>query len=81
MISSNTCALEGTQTNQNFVQPTVIPDLPVYQELGHAGHVALWVGFIIMLLSTLAFISMAWRVPVVRPSFPLNNSTAVLTIY
>ncbi|OBT78697.1 hypothetical protein VF21_02311 [Pseudogymnoascus sp. 05NY08] len=49
--------------------PTVIPDLPVYQELGHAGHVALWVGFIIMLISTLAFISMAWRVPVEKRVF------------
>lgn len=58
--------LRETQVDQNSVQPTVIPDVPVYQELGHAGHVALWVGFVIMLLSTLVFISMAWRVPVVR---------------
>lgn len=62
--------LKGTQANKGFVQPTVIPDLPVYQELGHVGHVALWVGFVIMLLSTLAFISMAWRVPVVRQFLP-----------
>ncbi|KFY32001.1 hypothetical protein V493_00593 [Pseudogymnoascus sp. VKM F-4281 (FW-2241)] len=49
--------------------PTVIPDLPVYQEVGHAGHVALWVGFVLMLLSTLVFISMAWRVPVEKRVF------------
>ncbi|KAL5350534.1 hypothetical protein ACLOAV_004103 [Pseudogymnoascus australis] len=74
--------LKGTQANKGFVQPTVIPDLPVYQELGHAGHVALWVGFVIMLLSTLAFISMAWRVPVEKRVFHIlaTFTVAVATL-
>jgi hypothetical protein len=44
---------------------SAIPDLPVYEQVGHGGMATLWVLFILMLLSTIAFIGMAWPVPVV----------------
>jgi hypothetical protein len=61
--------------------PSVIPDVPHFERIGGAGTKTLWVSsipdapfagsnswqvvFAIMLLSTIAFIAMAWRVPVV----------------
>ncbi|KFZ23483.1 hypothetical protein V502_02040 [Pseudogymnoascus sp. VKM F-4520 (FW-2644)] len=62
--------------------PSVIPDLPIYQEMGHSGLVTLWAVFVIMLLSTLAFISMAWRVPVEKRVFHIIMTfiTAFATI-
>ncbi|KFY30955.1 hypothetical protein V493_01521 [Pseudogymnoascus sp. VKM F-4281 (FW-2241)] len=52
--------------------PPVIPDLPNYQEIGHSGLISLWVVFGIMLLSTLAFSSMAWLVPVEKRVFHIT---------
>lgn len=59
--------------------PTVIPDIPFYEEAGHAGMVTLWVVFVLMLLSTLAFIGMAWRVPVEKRLF--HVITAFITAF
>lgn len=63
-----------------FLKPSVIPDLPIYQKIGQFGLVTLWVVFFIMLLSTLTFISMAWRVPVVRIHLSDCHILAILTI-
>jgi len=62
--------------------PSVIPDMPIYQKIGQFGLVTLWVVFFIMLLSTLTFISMAWRVPVEKRVFHIimTFSTAFATI-
>ena len=45
--------------------PTVVPDLPEYQHASHSGKTALWVVFVIMLISSVMFAGMSWRVPVV----------------
>jgi bacteriorhodopsin len=44
--------------------PTVVPDLPEYQHAGHSGKTALWVVFVIMVISSVMFAGMSWRVPV-----------------
>jgi len=49
--------------------PTVIPNVPHYERIGEAGVKTLWVVFVIMLLSTIAFIGLAWRVPVQKRLF------------
>jgi len=49
--------------------PTVIPTQPYYEKVGEAGTKTLWVVFVIMLLSSLAFTAMAWRVPVQKRLF------------
>ncbi|KAE8440971.1 hypothetical protein EG329_006160 [Mollisiaceae sp. DMI_Dod_QoI] len=49
--------------------PTVIPTLPYYEKVGEAGTKTLWVVFVIMSLSTLAFIALSWRVPVQKRLF------------
>ncbi|KUJ06663.1 putative opsin-1 [Mollisia scopiformis] len=52
-----------------FPQPTAIPNRPHYEEVGETGTKTLWVVFVIMLLSSLAFIAMSWRVPVQKRLF------------
>jgi bacteriorhodopsin len=49
--------------------PTIIPTQPYYEKIGEAGTKTLWVVFVIMLLSSLAFTAMAWRVPVQKRLF------------
>ena len=49
--------------------PTVVPDLPEYQHAGHSGKTALWVVFVIMVISSVTFAGMSWRVPVVSGIF------------
>jgi len=49
--------------------PTVVPDLPEYQHVGHSGKTALWVVFVIMIISSITFVGMSWRVPVVSGIF------------
>jgi bacteriorhodopsin len=49
--------------------PTVVPTLPTYEKAGETGGQVLWVVFVIQLLATLAFIVLAWRVPVQKRLF------------
>ncbi|PMD17062.1 putative opsin-1 [Hyaloscypha hepaticicola] len=49
--------------------PTVIPNVPHYERVGETGTKTLWVVFVLMLLSTLAFVAMSWRVPVQKRLF------------
>jgi len=59
--------------------PTVKPDKPYKEEAHDSGMITLWVVFVIMLLSTLAFIGMAWRVPVQKRLF--HVLTAFITLF
>ncbi|KAL8963846.1 MAG: hypothetical protein Q9183_004907 [Haloplaca sp. 2 TL-2023] len=60
--------------------PTVIPgNTPIYQKAGEVGHRTLWVVFVIMLLSSLAFYIMAFRVPVQKRLFHIL--TAFITTF
>jgi len=59
--------------------PTVTPDKPHYEVIHDAGKKTLWVVFVIMLLSTIAFIGMAWRVPVQKRLF--HVLTAFITCF
>ncbi|KAF3926390.1 Opsin-1 [Arthrobotrys entomopaga] len=49
--------------------PTVTHSPPHYEHISRLGHSTLWVGFALMLLSTLAFIGLSWRVPLQKRLF------------
>jgi len=59
--------------------PTVTPPATVYQTAGDTGNRTLWVVFVIMLVSSLAFYAMAWRVPVQKRLFHIL--TALITTF
>ncbi|KAH7310278.1 putative opsin-1 [Rhexocercosporidium sp. MPI-PUGE-AT-0058] len=59
--------------------PTVIPNVPIYEKVGETGSKTLWVVFVIMFISTLAFYYMAWRVPVQKRLF--HVITALITTF
>lgn len=58
--------------------PTVVPSIE-YQEAGDVGNRTLWVVFVIMLISSLAFYIMAFRVPVQKRMFHIL--TAFITTF
>jgi len=62
-----------------FPQPSAIPNRPTYQEVGDAGRKTLWVVFVLMFLSTVAFSVMAYRVPVQKRLF--HVLTAFITTF
>ncbi|KAL9580789.1 MAG: hypothetical protein Q9212_004286 [Teloschistes hypoglaucus] len=67
-------------TSDSIPMPTVIPgNTPIYQKATDTGHRALWVVFVIMLLSSLAFYIMAFRVPVQKRLFHIL--TAFITTF
>ncbi|KAL8978579.1 MAG: hypothetical protein Q9177_006369 [Variospora cf. flavescens] len=67
-------------TSDTLPMPTVIPgNTPIYQEASSTGNRALWVVFVIMLLSSLAFYVMAFRVPVQKRLFHIL--TAFITTF
>ncbi|RMZ80575.1 hypothetical protein DV738_g2739, partial [Chaetothyriales sp. CBS 135597] len=57
--------------------PSVVPDLPVYLEIGKQGITATWVATVILGLSALGFYYLAWRVPVQKRL--LHIITAIYT--
>ncbi|KAL2054023.1 hypothetical protein ABVK25_005562 [Lepraria finkii] len=60
--------------------PTVVPgDTPEFQKAGDIGNRTLWVVFVIMLISSLAFYVMAFRVPVQKRMFHIL--TAFITTF
>jgi len=60
--------------------PTVIPgSTPIYQKAGETGHRTLWAVFVIMVVSSLAFYIMAFRVPVQKRLF--HVLTAFITTF
>ncbi|KAL8691101.1 MAG: hypothetical protein Q9218_003594 [Villophora microphyllina] len=67
-------------TSDSIPLPTVVPgNTPIYQKATDTGHRALWVVFVIMLLSSLAFYIMAFRVPVQKRLFHIL--TAFITTF
>jgi hypothetical protein len=83
--------LVPTSTSTVSPIPTVTPNLPHYEKIGDAGTKTLWVRastsasrhtsnylqvvFVIMLLSSISFYAMAWRVPVVSDSLASSGSS------
>jgi len=59
--------------------PTVVPDLPEYQQVGDSGKRALWVVFVIMVISSAVFAGMSWRVVVSKRLYYVV--TTLLTIF
>jgi len=59
--------------------PTVKPNEPIYETVGSAGGKTLWVVFVVMLLSTLGFTFLAWRVPVQKRLF--HVITTFITLF
>ncbi|KAL8676837.1 MAG: hypothetical protein Q9186_006687 [Xanthomendoza sp. 1 TL-2023] len=60
--------------------PTAVPgNTPIYQQASGTGHRTLWVVFVIMLISSLAFYIMAFRVPVQKRLFHIL--TAFITTF
>ncbi|RMZ77108.1 hypothetical protein DV737_g4529, partial [Chaetothyriales sp. CBS 132003] len=67
----------ATATVAPPVRPTIVPDVPVYVEIGDNGSRTLWVVVVILALSSLAFYYLAWRVPVQKRL--LHTLTAIIT--
>jgi len=59
--------------------PSVIPNQPIYEVAGDAGHKTLWVVFVVMLISTLGFVFLAYRTPVQKRLFHIL--TAFITTF
>ncbi|MCJ1414792.1 hypothetical protein MMC32_001120 [Xylographa parallela] len=59
--------------------PTVVPTLPDIQKASETGTRTLWVVFVIMVISSLAFYAMAFRVPVQKRLFHIL--TAFITTF
>ncbi|KAL8722280.1 MAG: hypothetical protein Q9181_007520 [Wetmoreana brouardii] len=67
-------------SSASIPMPTVIPgNAPIYQKATDTGHRTLWVVFVIMLLSSIAFYVMAFRVPVQKRLFHIL--TAFITTF
>jgi len=58
--------------------PTVIPDLPIWQKADASGYRTLWVVFVLMVLSSVAFTALSWRLPVSRRLYHII--TTLITI-
>ncbi|KAI4101726.1 MAG: hypothetical protein L6R37_004807 [Teloschistes peruensis] len=73
-------AFKKHTASESIPMPTVIPgSTPIYQKATETGNRALWVVFVIMLLSSLAFYIMAFRVPVQKRLFHIL--TAFITTF
>ncbi|KAK0123857.1 hypothetical protein ONS95_008850 [Cadophora gregata] len=59
--------------------PTVVPNVPTYEQVGETGTKTLWVVFVLMFLSSLAFYYLAFRVPVQKRLF--HVITALITTF
>lgn len=62
--------------------PTVIPNVPIYETVGESGTKALWVVFVVLLLSTVVISILAFRAPVQKRIFHVLSAfiTAFATI-
>ncbi|RMD44310.1 hypothetical protein DV735_g916, partial [Chaetothyriales sp. CBS 134920] len=74
LIKTSNAAPEPTHTP---AVPSVVPDPPVYLTIGRPGETGLWIAVVILGLSTLGFIYLAWRVPVQKRL--LHVITAIYT--
>ncbi|KAI4179141.1 MAG: hypothetical protein L6R41_008012 [Letrouitia leprolyta] len=72
--------VEAFKHSATLPMPTVIPgNTPIYQKATKTGHQTLWVVFVLMLLSSIAFYIMAFRVPVQKRLFHIL--TAFITTF
>lgn len=69
----------SSSSGSSSSSPTPVPLEPIYQEWGSAGHRMLWIVFVLMLLSTVIFAAMAYRVPVQKRLFHIL--TAFITLF
>jgi bacteriorhodopsin len=58
--------------------PTVIPDPPIWQTTGKAGHRTFWVLFVLMTIAFLAFAALSWTVPASKRLFHSLTTLIVL---
>lgn len=77
-VSATTMTYVSSATHVNPV-PTHIPVGPVVQAVGHTGMRTLWVVFVLMLISTIIFSALAFRVPVQKRLFHIL--TAFITAF
>ncbi|KAI9777900.1 MAG: hypothetical protein M1816_004389 [Peltula sp. TS41687] len=65
--------------------PTSVPDKPTIQSAGDTGHRTLWTVFVLMLISTIIFAALAFRVPVQKRLFHIITTfitaTAAISYY
>ncbi|KAF2270891.1 family A G protein-coupled receptor-like protein [Lojkania enalia] len=59
--------------------PSVVPDTPKLEFVGHDGKVTLWVVFVIMVIASAVFAAMAWRIPVSNRLY--HVITTLITIF
>jgi len=80
-LKKTSSLLVPTSTGSASVSPipTVFPTPASYQKVGSSGARTLWVVFVLMFLSSLAFIGMSYRVPVQKRLF--HVLTAFITIF
>jgi len=76
--SSSLLLPTSTPTSVSPIPTVIKPNLPVYENSGSAGGTTLWVVFVIMLFSTLAFAVMAWQTPVQKRLFPVLTTFITL---
>jgi len=74
--------LAPTPTHSVLPIPTVTPNHPTYQTVGDSGKKTLWVVFVLMFISTLAFMYLSWRTPVQKRLFHIITTfiTAFATL-
>jgi len=80
--SATSSLLNPSPTSSVLPIPTVTPNEPHYERVGETGTKTLWVVFVLMFLSTLAFIYLSWRTPVQKRLFHIITTfiTAFATL-
>lgn len=58
--------------------PTVLPEPTHFHSIGHNGERALWVGFALMVVSTIIFAGLSWNIPVSRRVYHVLTTIATL---
>ncbi|TVY56135.1 Opsin-1 [Lachnellula suecica] len=69
----------ATATSSVAPIPTVVPNKPTIEQVGETGTKTLWVVFVVMLLSTLVFAFLSFRVPVQKRLF--HVITTMITLF
>jgi len=80
-FASATSSLLVPTSSHSHVKPipTVTPNLPIFEKISETGTKTLWVVFVIMFLSTLGFVFLAYRTPVQKRLF--HVLTAFITAF
>jgi len=75
IIATKTATVPKNPSETSF--PTVYPDPPIYQHATKVGDRTLWVVFVVLVLSVIAFAAMAWVVPAAKR---LHHSLTTLLV-